>query len=427
MAMNKAFFGVVAALVLLAAACTGGGAAQPEIVRSVAVRDASPDVSEELRSELAGGNTAFAFDLYQALREDDGNLFFSPFSISAALAMVYGGARNETERQMAETLHFDLPQEGLHPAFNALDQDLNADTGQKEEDFQLRVANSLWGQSGFEFKSEFLDLIATNYGAGLNLVDFVDSSNREGARLAINEWASEQTEGKIKDLVPDGVLDDLTRLVLANAIYFNAKWEDPFRGAEDDEFTLLDGRRIPVQMMHSSRSRYFSRYVREEGYQAVELDYKGDEAQMIVVLPDEGRFEEIEALLDRELMENILRTFARTNLRLFMPRFEYEASLSLVETLEKMGMRDAFSTEVADFSGISPRFLFIKDVLHKAFVAVDEEGTEAAAATAAIAEAVSAPIQEPTVVRIDRPFIFVIRDSEHDTVLFVGRVLDPTK
>jgi serpin B len=381
--------------------------------------------------ELTGGNTAFAFDLYQALREDDGNPFFSSFSISAALAMVYAGARNETERQMAETLHFSLSQETLHPAFKALDLALNApDRGQNEyfQPFQLRVANSLWGQSGFESEAEFLDLLATNYGAGLGLVDFVDPTNREEARLAINQWVSDQTEGRIKDIVGRGALNELTRLVLANAIYFKAEWDIEFQDPVDDEFSLLNGQRVAVQMMSNSHS---ANYVRGEGYQAVELGYRGGDARMIVLLPDQGRFEEIERLLGKDMVEDILRTFARTRVDLFMPRFEFEASLDLADILEAMGMPDAFSGQTADFAGIAaistPR-LYIGQVLHKAFVAVDEMGTEAAAATIVFGEAIaSVLIEEPVIVRIDRPFIFVIRDSEHDTILFVGRVLDPTK
>ena len=395
-----------------------------EIAQSQAQRDPSPDVSQASLSELTDANTAFAFDLYQALREDDGNLFFSPFSISAALAMPYAGARDETERQMAETLHFSLPQQRLHAAFNALDQELNdPDSSQAEDDFELRVANSLWGQIDFEIKAEFLDLIATNYGAGLRLVDFIDPVNREQARMAINQWASDQTEGKIEGLIPDRILTELTRLVLANAIYFNAKWEAPFLGGtEDDEFSLPDGQRVTVQMM--SR-RGPTGYAQGQGYQAVELAYKGGSAQMIVLLPDQGRFEEIEGLMSKDMMEEILLTFASTDVKLFMPRFEYEARLGLADTLAGMGMPDAFDTQRADFTGIvvnpTPR-LYIKDVLHKAFVAVDEIGTEAAAVTAVVMEIESMP----TVVKIDRPFIFIIRDSENDTVLFVGRVLDPT-
>ena len=218
-----------------------------KIAQSQAQRDTSPDVSLASLSELTDGNTDFAFDLYQALRKDDGNLFFSPFSISAALAMPYAGARNETEQEMAETLHFTLPQDRLHPAFNALDRELNdPDVAPGEDDFELRLANSLWGQIDFEIKAEFLDLIARNYGAGLRLVDFMDPVSREQARLAINQWASDQTEGKIEDLIPERMLTVLTRLVLANAIYFNAKWEAPFlNGTRDDEFSLLDGQPSP--------------------------------------------------------------------------------------------------------------------------------------------------------------------------------------
>ena len=395
-----------------------------KIAQSQAQRDTSPDVSQSSLSELTAGNTAFAFDLYQAIRESSGNLFFSPFSISTALAMPYAGARNETERQMAATLHFTQPQEILHPAFNALDRELSdSEVAPGEQDFELRLANSLWGQIDFEIEAEFLDLIAGSYGAGLRLVDFIEPVSREQARLAINQWASDQTEGKIEDLIPERVLTDLTRLVLANAIYFNAKWDRPFlNGTKDDEFDLLGGDQVTVPMMSRRAS---TKYAQGQGYQAVELAYKGGSAQMIVLLPDQGRFEDIESSLGKELMEEILQEFASTDVKLFMPRFEYEASLVLADTLAEMGMRDAFAAQRADFTGIvvnpNPR-LYISDVLHKAFVAVDEIGTEAAASTAVVMEIESMP----TVVKIDRPFIFIIRDSRHATILFMGRVLDPT-
>ncbi len=396
------------------------------LAQSDAERDQNPEVADEALAELTAGNTDFAFDLYQSLRQERGNLFYSPYSISTALAMVYAGARAETERQMAETLHFRLQQDQLHPAFNALDLRLNArpEGGSEDENFQLVVANSLWGQIDFNYQQAFLDLLARNYGAGLRLVDFVDPERRERARLAINDWVSDRTEGRIQDLIPPDVLNDRTRLVLANAIYFKADWEQPFlNGTEDQPFHLLDGDEVIAPLM--SR-RAITPYFAGPGFQAAALAYKGGRAEMLVILPDEGQFEVIEQMLSREFLEELEQNLAPTDLKLFLPKFSYESTFSLAETLAAMGMPDAFDRRKADFSGIpdDPDLrLFISHVLHKAFVAVDEMGTEAAAATAVVVEVESLPVE----LRVDRAFLFIIRDVENDTVLFVGRVLNPAQ
>lgn len=386
-------------------------------------RESAPQVSQADLSLLAKGNAEFAFDLYQAHREQSGNLFFSPFSITAALAMVFAGARHETERQMAQTLHFTLPQERLHPALNALalmlepSMDDLVDTA-----FEIRLANSLWGQEGFEYRTEFLDLIATNYGAGLRLVDYVNDDQRELARLAINQWVSDQTEGRIEELIQEGILTPLTRLVLANAIYFEAEWEIPFlSGTTDADFALLDGSHKSVPLM--SR-RAATAYSEGTGYQAVEIPYTGDRAAMIVILPQQGQFEAVEESWGPDLVQEISQGLVRTDVRLYLPRFEYGSEFYLNPALEDLGMPDAFDPNKADFTGITvhpePK-LFIRHVVHKAFVAVDEMGTEAAASTAVVEEIESMPL----VVRIDRPFLFFIHDRESDTILFIGRVLDP--
>ncbi len=395
--------------------------------QSAVERETAPNVSAAMLSELTTGNSAFAFDLYQALRGEPGNLFYAPFSISTALAMTYAGARNETEAQMAQTLRFTLPQEQLHPAFNALDLRLqnraSEGDGQGEDLFKLNIVNSLWGQIDFQYQADFLDLLAEHYGAELRLVDFIGETNREEARLAINDWVSDQTEGKIEDLLPEGILTELTRLILTNAIYFKAEWEVPFlNGTRDGAFTLLNGDQVTVPMM--SR-RADTNYAASDRYQAIELPYKGSSVQMIVLLPEPGQFEALEASLDKALLDQVSQNLAPTDLKLFMPKFAYDSSFGLAKTLATMGMPDAFDRNRADFTGIgvnpSPR-LFLKDVLHKAFVAVDEIGTEAAASTAVIVEIESMPV----VVNVDRPFIFIIRDSANDTILFIGRVLDPT-
>ncbi len=252
-------------------------------------REAAPQVSENVLQALAAGNSVFAFDLYQALRREEGNLFFSPYSISVALAMTYAGARSDTEAQMADVLRFNLPQDRLHPAFNGLDQELakrgEGAAGVDGEGFRLNIANALWGQTGYPFLPEFLDLLARNYGAGMRLVDF--ASDAEAARVTINDWVSEQTEGRIKDLIPPDVLDATTRLVLTNAIYFNAAWAKPFQetATADGPFYPLDGEQVTVPFMHQSDT--FG-YARGDGYQLVELPYSGHELSMVILLPDEG-------------------------------------------------------------------------------------------------------------------------------------------
>jgi serpin B len=282
------------------------------------------------------------------------------------------------------------------------------------------MANSLWGQIGYSFRPEFLDMIGQNYGAGLRLVNFIDKGERERSRTAINDWVSEKTEGKIEDLIRKDILSNQTRLVLANAIYFKADWLKPFRnGTRNDEFVLLDGSTVTVPMMSRRAS---TRFAEGAGYQVVALPYKGERMEMIVVLPEQGQFTAIERSLDNEFLNQALTRLAAGDVKLFMPKFEYEARLSLGETLIEMGMPDAFDHQLADFSGMDGTDrLAIAHVEHKAFVAVDEEGTEAAAATAVIAEVESMPV----VVRVDRPFLFLIRDVDTGTILFVGRVVDP--
>ncbi|MDM8523266.1 serpin family protein [Desulfococcaceae bacterium HSG8] len=397
-----------------------------EVLRSDLSRETSPDVSEEELNELVTGNNAFAFDLYQAIREQDGNLFYSPYSISLALAMTYAGARDETARQMKETCHFTLPQERLHPGFNALDIALASrgenSEGQDGKGFRLNIANSIWGQKDYFFLTDFLDVLARNYGAGMNLLDFAKFP--EESRIAINNWVSEKTEEKIEDLIPSGAILSETRLVLTNAIYFNAAWSDPFEEefTRDNPFYLSDGTSVTVPMM--SQTENF-RYAEGEDFQAVELMYDGRKMSMVILLPGTGKFEAFEESLTHDRMNEISDRLAYTKIRLALPEFSYESeSVSLKKTLSRMGMPIAFSYPEADFSGIDgTRYLFIGDVLHKGFVSVDEAGTEAAAATAVIVLDGATP-EEPLEVTIDRPFIFFIRDIQTNSVLFIGRILN---
>jgi serpin B len=390
--------------------------------RSDLERDNSPDVSQENLAALVDGNSGFALDLYQELRDTDSNLFFSPYSISLALAMTYAGAEGDTAQQMADALNFTLPQEQLHPAFNALDLALTSQSD--NENFKFNIANSLWGQTGFNFENEFLDTLALNYGAGMRLLNF--QQDPEAARITINDWVSEQTENKINDLIPQGAIDPLTALVLTNAIYFKASWEHAFPKdlTEDDTFTLLDNTQATVPMMSWSEGKIIH-YAEGDGYQAVELPYKGTSMSMLILLPALDRFEEFENALTAERVNEMVESLRNQDVIVKMPKFRFEASLGLADTLAGMGMPLAF-TDQADFSGITTdRSLYISEVLHKAFISVDENGTEAAAATAVVMTMSAFPTQ-PITVSIDHPFIFLIRDTNTGAVLFLGRVLDPT-
>ena len=416
---------LVIVLLLPLIACTQP--APGELLKSDEKRITSPDVSTSEQALLVEGNSAFAFELYQALKGKEGNIFYAPYSISLALTMAYAGARGETAQQMADTLHFLLGQDKLHPAFNWLDAELASrdEVAQWKdgEGFKLNIVNAIWGQKDYEFLPAFLDILAENYGAGLRILDF--TTETEKSRLAINKWVSDQTEGRIKDLIPPGVINELTCFVLTNAIYFNAAWEHPFdkKMTANGPFYLLDGGQVTVPMMEQAE---FFGYTEGEGYQAVELLYDGDELSMVILLPGSGKFAAFEEGLQAQQVYDIISDLQLTGVTLTMPKFEFDSEFSLEDTLAEMGMPDAFSLIEADFSGMtgSPE-LFIWGVVHKAFVAVDEAGTEAAAATAVSGAPSAGPPESPVPVTIDRPFIFLIRDIETDAILFVGRVLNP--
>lgn len=423
--LTRLFLALSVMAVSLLSACAGGVSVAKE-ARADVPRQLAPAAAPADLQSLAQGNTAFALDLYQDLHSQSGNLFYSPYSISIALAMTYAGARGETESQMADALHFDLPQATLHPAFNSLDlalRPLQPPQDVPEEDrFQLNIANSLWGQQDFAFLPEFLETLALNYGAGMRLVDF--QTDPDGARRTINDWVSQETREKIQNLLPEGSLDAMTRLVLANAIYFKAKWVAEFdpNSTQEADFRLLNGGVVPVPMMYATRTYG---YYPGQGYQAVELPYRGGDYSMLVLLPDEGSFQAFEARLDTALLDEARQNLELQQVSLGLPKFEFESSFTLGESLPRLGMPLAFDPENADFSGMNgERDLYIGEVYHKAFVAVDEAGTEAAAATAVVVGVTSAPM--PAVqLTVDRPFVFLIQEKTTGTVLFMGRVLEP--
>lgn len=390
-------------------------------------RITSPDISTDKIHSLTEGNNAFALDLYQSLRSQDGNLIYSPYSISIALAMTYAGARGETEIQMAQTMHF-LPQNQLHPALNALDLELTRQGTAKsksETPLQLNIANAIWARQGLPLLQEYLDVIAQNYGAGIQLADFINRS--EAVRKEINGWVSEKTNDKIRDLIAEGILTPDTAMVLVNAIYFKGDWIYPFDPNEthDAPFHLLDGSDVQAKMMSQTLSGI--PYVQGHGYQSIELPYQGGTAAMDIIVPDEGQFNEFETTMDIQKINEILDGMQPGDtLNLQLPKFSFTTDLNLNDQLSAMGMPDAFSIQ-ADFSGMTgKRDLYIDAVLHKAFVAVDEKGTEAAAATAVIMKETAMESSELRLT-VDRPFIFVIRDLPSGQILFVGRVLNPAK
>jgi serpin B len=378
---------------------------------------------------LVAGNTAFALDLYAELRAaGSGNLLFSPYSISQALAMTWAGADGETAAQMVATLGFPADQPAVNAAFAALNADLIARGSGGEGEGALRVANALWGEQTYPFSEAYSAEIERSYGAGLQETDFAGAP--EAAREEINAWVAEQTEDRIQDIVPPGVITELTRLVLANAIYFYGPWRDTFEPSdtEDDTFNLLDGGTVTVPFM--SQQETFP-YAAGDGWQAIELPYEQEGFAMTILLPDEGTYDAFEEGLDAATLDAALGQLDWTDVVLHLPKFEFTFGESLADALKAMGMTDAFDPDLADFSGMvdgtPPEQLSIGNVLHKAFISVDEEGTEAAAATAVIVGATSAaPPEDPLEVWVDRPFLFAIRDTVTGTLLFLGRVLDPS-
>jgi serine protease inhibitor len=387
------------------------------------VEPAPIEITDDVLAVAKGGNE-FATELYARLRSDKPtNLFFSPYSISTALAMTYAGAEGETKDQMAKVLHFPLPEAKLNPAFATLRKLLN--DSEETPGFQLRIANRLWGQKGFHFMPEFLQVTKADYGAKLGLLDFKQA---EAARETINSWIEEQTNDKIQNLIGPGVLDASTRLVLTNAIYFKARWMHEFSkdATTDAPFHVSVSQQIAVPTMHQTHRL---RYSQSNGVQLLELPYgENSSLSMLILLP-----KAIDGLGDLEkrlTSENLQKWSAGLQTRLVkvdLPKFKTTSQFSLGGVLESMGMSLAFSDK-ADFSGMSTEErLFISAVIHKAFVDVNEEGTEAAAATASAAgeKAMRPRPEEPVEFRADHPFVFLIRDNRTQSILFLGRMVNP--
>jgi serpin B len=377
----------------------------------------------ELPDDVAAvskANNQFACDLYGQLRGGEGNLFFSPLSISTALAMTYAGATGQNEAEMAHVLHFSLPQGQLHDAFGRLQEGLQHD--ERISGFSLVVANRLWGQRDYRFQPEFLSTTRTHYSAELAALDF-----RQPALAAteINAWIQKQTRDKIKDLVLPVTIDPQTRLILTNAVYFKADWTEPFKveDTRSDPFRLLSGEIIDVPLMRKWEVFPFRH---EDGFKALEMPYGQEQLSMLLFLPDAADgLAALEAQLTAENVDRWLEEMRRENLEVALPKFKIESTFSLKEALAKLGMVRAFEPQDDNFLGITeetPQWL--TDVVHKAYVDVNEQGTEAAAATAVMMAAGSAPVEPPRFIA-DHPFIFLIRDRLSGAILLCGRVVDP--
>ena len=397
--------------------CCGCGRNSSESPAPASLQAVQQRIQEKTRRRaVVEGNTAFAMDLYRQLRTAPGNLFFSPYSVSSALAMTYAGARGETERQMAKALHFTLQQERLHPLFAELQAGLNA--AQRSNTVQLLVANSLWPAKGLTLKPDFLDRVQNNYQTRLTPLDY---GQTEAARQTINRWVEDQTKQKIKELFKPGILNPATVLVLANAIYFMGSWSTPFEPEHTQAlpFHLSSTKKLNAPMMHQMRLK--CGYHAGPELQLLELPYRGDRLALVVLLPRQvDGLAELEKGLTAPKLTAWIENLHKAEVDVWLPKFKSTSEFKLNEKLEALGMVDAFSG-AADFSGMfGSRGPFISAVVHKAFVEVNEAGTEAAAATG-VAMVVSAP---PTF-RADHPFLFLIRDRSTGSVLFLGRLMDP--
>jgi len=374
--------------------------------------------SESVIKLTVAGNTRFALDLYGLLSAQPGNLFFSPYSISSALAMTWSGARGATADEMADTMHYQHSLEEVASVFANLNETLTgSNTG-----YELRIANRLWGQNGYEFAAEFLALARDYYGAPLATVDFAGAT--EAARTHINDWVAEQTNDKIENLVPPNAIDNLTRLVLTNAIYFKGSWVRQFDPAatRDAPFRLTDGGTQTAPMMYQE-ARFG--YARHDGMQLLRLPYEGRQVSMIVLLPDAADgLPSLEASLNADQLAEWMEDLKEVDVQVYVPRFEMSSQFSLRQALVALGIETAFDAKRADFSPmLGRRELYISAAVHKAFVEVNEEGTEAAAATAVMMGIES--VREVPVFRADHPFVFLIHDARTDSILFVGRLSNP--
>ena len=416
----------ILALALILVGLTAAGTA-PQTTTSISgepvAGDAHPNTLDGA-GNVAAGNNRFAFDLYRRLATDPayagGNLFFSPYSISSALAITYEGARGTTADEIGAVLHLPANDTLRREGFTALNAALNRGSG----NYTLRTANALWAEETHSFLPDYIDVAARWYGANVTNLDFIE--NPEGSRETINRWVEERTEDRIRDLLPPNAIDPLTRLVITNAIYFKGTWAKQFDANEtrEEEFRVGPGKTVTVPMMQRTGGDAVYPYAETETLQVLEMPYahgNGTELAMLVLLPKEDSLTAAEEALDAERLAGLRESLIAQNVRISFPKFTFDVGYSLPPALAAMGMPTAFSDDAADLSGMDgTKDLFITGVFHKAFIDVNEEGTEAAAATGVIAGGGVTPV-----FRADHPFVFLIVEKDSGAILFMGRVVNP--
>ncbi len=416
---------VAAALAVFACGDEPVDEADHTVIRSSLERETPKIPSQTWRKQVTNNNR-FAMDLYHELRKDGDDLFCSPYSASSALAMLYGGARGDTAKQMRKGMRFELADKDLHQVFNKLDLDFSSrGKGAKAADggaFRLKVANAMWGKLGHPFLNSYLDLLALNYGAGIHTLDF--PRDHEGSRRIINRWVSKQTEGRIPELMTKGTVTPSTALVLTNAIYFNAAWDSPFKASMTVKATF-HGVKEPttVDMMSGTKDL---RYHKGDGLQAVSMPYDGKELSMVLLVPDKGAYRKVQKKMDWAAVDKVLSNMTTTKVVLRMPKFQFKRKYELNGALKALGMDALF--QGTNFNGIDNGvgMLRVSSVVHEAFIKVNEKGAEAAAATGISMDSGCAPMPTPMVyLTVDRPFMFLIRDNATGAVLFFGHVEQP--
>lgn len=399
------------------------------VTSTVAVIPATPIVTLRTPKQYSNANASgiansinnFTFKTYSVLNNESGNLFFSPFSISTALSMAAEGAGGKTLEEMHNVLDLSDNSSANHAGFESLLNSLNA----KNADYNLSIADAIWIEKNFSVKGEFSSALSTYYYALAQQADF--TKNPDGERTNINRWVAGKTSNKILDLIPLGGLDSYTRLVIVDAIYFKGNWAQQFNknDTQNGTFFVSQSKNVSVPMMHLSKSENASYYSDNE-LKALEIDYQGDNLSMLILLPNQNYgLSEVEAGLSSAEISDIRSKLVQQSVQVWLPKFSMTKSEEMSGLLKELGMKSAFDPYVADFSGInSTEGLYISYVFHKAFINVDETGTEAAAATGVVISTTA--MVKPQEFRADHPFLFFIIDKPTGTILFMGRVAIPT-
>jgi serpin B len=426
----KTMLSLIAAVSLSAGTLVGCGGSDANLPAVTPV--SNPSFDKDAPTDLAvSSNNSLSVALYQQLNKQDkqiGNLFFSPMSVSAALMLTYEGARNQTKAEFEKVLSLEGADPlASHKAYAGVLGRLAAE----DKPYKLAVANALWGEKTMPLRNEFLETVREHYAASFESVDF--RHDFENQRKRINTWVSDRTKNRINDLLPEGALDDMTRLVLVNAIYFKSPWAIEFYEGMTKEmpFHVSNDKHVDVPMMRHS-AEYFA-YADFEGYDALQMQYKRGDLSMVVLLPDEkDGLSTLEAKLSATMIDRTIAGLKGEAVNVWLPKWETKQDYDLIPSLKGMGMTGAFDASTADFTGLTDSAagerLKISGVFHKAFIAVDEEGTEAAAATAVVVaeESAALPPEKVYDFKCDHPFVYLIRDNRTGAILFMGRVTDPS-